>query len=257
MNIISKDYEDIRSSISSLDIILFAGTDFVSKSIRYLQKRRLGLGDFSHVGLILKADILDKYNLDPDKLYVWESTSSYKEKNNDVLKQKSSIGVQLRDFDEVIKNYRGKVVWGQLKDNPWIISNNKTEIKDIVESLFVKYQGRNYDFNIINLLSALYPKIRPLRTLSYKLFTKLPFKQKNYKSRIFCSELLAIVYKELNIFEKTLDVKTFVPMDVLGLDEDGSKSPLQYPLILIRESYMNSVTLSSISSTRSSIEISV
>src|SRR4029434_11276944 len=63
-------------SIQPLDIILFRGTDWVSHAICFLEGKMFGHGDFSHAGVVVTREALDLPFLEPDKVYVWESTLS-------------------------------------------------------------------------------------------------------------------------------------------------------------------------------------
>ena len=90
------------------------------------------------------------------------------------------------------------------------------------------YGNRLYNASLLDLFSALYPVLRPLRGLKYKLIRgmgKLFKKNKKIKEdRLFCSQFVAIVYKELGLIDRNINVKNFVPVDFLGFDTDGQKN---------------------------------
>ena len=44
------------------------------------------------------------------------------------------------------------------------------------------------------------------------------------EEKLFCSQFVAIVYKELGLIDRKMNVKNFVPVDFLGVDEDGQKN---------------------------------
>lgn len=237
------NFSDFESSISPLDVILFSGKDPVSKFIRYLEHKRLGVGEISHIGIVITSDLLPSLKLEPGKVYVWESTSSLNfpglsKEAPDVIRKKGVFGVQLRLLSDLVKSYEGKIAWGRLINNPWNQVKRKQDIIDVVESLFVKYSMRTYDYNFINLLSALYPKLRPLRKIISAIYYLRPKALSNqldpYFAGIFCSELVAIVYKKLGIIPKKIDPATFVPVDVFGIDEDGTGAIIEEEIVIFK-----------------------
>ena len=137
--------------MSNMDIIMFRGDDIISDTIAELQgnnntKIVEGTGNicFTHVGLVIKPDLLPDYNLDPSKLYLLESTYSYEiaGMNNgpaDCLTNEQFFGVQLRDLEKVCKTYirndKTKIGWFKLEKNP--------NIKDF-SSIFKKYHLRPF-----------------------------------------------------------------------------------------------------------------
>mgnify|MGYP002351034239 FL=1 len=77
-------YKDISNKIKPFDLIAFRGGDIISDLISIVEKYHLGIGDFSHLGMIVTSDILpyyiinnEKIYLDPKKIYIFESTISY------------------------------------------------------------------------------------------------------------------------------------------------------------------------------------
>ena len=102
----------------------------------------------------------------------------------------------------------------------------KKIIKEI-RCIYEIYGNRMYNASVIDLLSALYPILRPLRTLKYKALRGLSKLFKNKKiepNAVFCSQFVAIVYSRLGVIDKNIDIKNFVPVDFLGCDEDGQKN---------------------------------
>src|SRR5262245_63829703 len=108
--------------IQPIDLILFRGTDPVSHAICFLEAKKLGRGDFSHVGLAVTREALDLPFLEPGKLYVWESTFSapvgfwakFTDRVPDRETEGVRFGVQIRDLELVVPGYAssgGKVAW--------------------------------------------------------------------------------------------------------------------------------------------------
>ena len=205
-------------NIKPLDLLLFKGGDFVSDSIRKLSRKIMGgryeAGKFSHVGVVISREILNIPILEYGKLYIWEATMSGK-LGGDVYNVQGDwfLGVQIRDFDEVIQSYDKpddtRIAYARLKNYPEITP----ELKNTMFKLYDKYNGRPYELNFMQLFGALYPKARCCRP--------------NYgiKKFIFCSELAGIIYKELGIFNQDIEPYNIVPADFI-CDNDKDKADL-------------------------------
>ncbi len=138
-------YEEYKHNLLPFDLILFKGTDCVSKTIQRVQRKKLGIPNsddaFSHVGIVVTSDILEipkglvrqsefreshfvkqlseksgnqrsvdtmtsQLLLKPGEKYVWESTMSGPLADGvRNVNHKSFLGVQLRNLDEVIREY--------------------------------------------------------------------------------------------------------------------------------------------------------
>jgi hypothetical protein len=104
---------------------------------------------------------------------------------------------------------------------------SEQETKKIIEKLkwlYEVYGHRIYNSSFLDLFSAMYPALRPLRSLKYKLIRKLSkiFKSKKMtENSLFCSQFVAIVYQTLGIIDPKINPQNFVPVDFLGCDEDG------------------------------------
>jgi hypothetical protein len=228
--------ESILESIRPFDLILFSGKNFLSKTIRLVEKEKLGLGTISHVGLVVTKDVLPHIKeLKEDKLYIWESTSSknkFVEQNKDIYGE-YRFGVQIRELEQVIESYlkyQGRVFWGKLKDNPWrckkIISYReqylrRKNIVSIMKDIEKKYGNSSFNLNIIDLAASIFPIFRPIRSLKKKIGKWIKRKKKNEYVPLFCSEFVAIIYKSLNMLDKDIEPSNFVPVDFLCVNKDG------------------------------------
>ncbi len=216
---IGLDYNDEKNKIRPFDIILFRGSDFVSSTIRYLSfkamssdiplEQRNEARQFSHIGMIVTREILDIPQLEPNKLYIWESTISGKlGENVKNVDGKSMLGVQIRDFDELIKAYdnssKTKIAYSKVVNNP-LDEMNKEEIRKNMKELYKQNNGKLYEANVFTMFAGLFPRLRKFRIPS-------PFR---YESQfLFCSELLTIIYKKMNIIkEKNIKPENVVPSD--------------------------------------------
>lgn len=228
-----KSFEKIKSQIRPFDLILFKGDELISDTIRFLEKSRLGkgAGEFSHVGMIITSEVLDHPKIQENRLYIWESTMSGQlgegVKNVD---NRSFLGVQLRDFEEVVRKYdespNTAVAWAALTDNPCA---NKSmdelmELKAKFNTIFRKYNGKPYDANLFSLVGALFPCLRKLRNLSECKFINADW--------LFCSELCFHAYQDLKLYDEKFDPRDVVPVDFIGYDEDGIPNLFEPPVYI-------------------------
>lgn len=221
--------------ISPLDLIMFRGGEFFSDLIALMQRYKVQLDDFTHVGLVVTSDILKSYNgfkLHPGKIYVLESTFSYPIPSKladllglgapvpDVITGGAKFGVQLRDLEELLPAYlineKTRVAWCKLKNNPYQDPNIVKKFKKV----FKKYHGIPYEGSIVSLLSSIFPPLRKLRKLEHRLLDavwKISGQELVSPSGWqFCSELIANIYKYLGIIDKSVDPMNVVPMDFMA-----------------------------------------
>lgn len=219
-------YEKLKDDIKPLDVILFKGSDFISDSIRfaqYIDERNVWTNQYSHAGMIISRDILDDERLEPGKLYIWESTMSGKLGSGIYnIDGKWHLGVQVRSFDDLIIKYdepnTTAVAWCKLNNNPFINAQGNPEklatLKEEFKIVFDKYNGIRYDLNPFGLLPSIVGFARPLR----KVFEFLL----RTKKWLFCSEMIAKVYKDLGILDDSVNEKNVVPVDfITGVDDDN------------------------------------
>ncbi len=208
------------ANIEPLDVIVFRGSDFVSNTIRWLSKKSMGgryeAGCFSHVGVIVTKEMLNLPEMEEGKLYIWESTISGRLGGNvKNINNETFLGVQIRDFDEVIKNY--------CTDNTAIavlkLINRRALDCDVSEKLmpiYKKYNGTRYEINPMQLFGALFPKVRCLR-INYGI-----------DKFLFCSELVSMIYCNLNIFPENVHPYDVVPADFVSEGDQDRLSLYQY-----------------------------
>jgi hypothetical protein len=217
-------YEDVRSKLRPFDPLFFHGNDFVSSFILDLEKfgNKVSKEDeFSHVGMVVTSDILHNELVKPGKIYVWESTISGRlgqGVNN--IHGKAHLGVQLRDFDELIGKYDApndtRIAYGTLINNPLDLANVK-DIKDHFTPFFNTYDNRMYDANLYSLFSAICKPMRKWRPWVEKMC--------HTEDWLFCSELLAMTYNHMGVYSPSAHVnpKDVIPRDIaypsLDIDE--------------------------------------
>ncbi len=217
-NIIIKpglNYKEIKNQIRDFDLIVFTGSDFVSKTIMSLSKYELGkdAGHYSHVGMIITKNILDHPKMEDGELYIFESTMSGKLTDGVLnIEGESFLGSQIRKFDDVVKAYDSnpdtQVRWCKLLENPLDI----LQINDIrltMAELFLKYNHRLYEVNIMNLFFAMFPSLRKFK---YNYYDDNRF--------VFCSELAGIIYRAFFVIPFEANPTDIVPADFMVTDED-------------------------------------
>lgn len=127
--IVDKRWDDLVKLITPLDLVLFAGKDLVSSTIRNLQDKKLTIGNFSHVGVIVSSFVLPHIKeLQPGEWYVWESTSSLRlpgfENEVPDIFGKHKLGVQIRNLKQVLDVYNGDIYVAKVKNNPLYLNYN-------------------------------------------------------------------------------------------------------------------------------------
>lgn len=228
-------YEDYKSKIKPLALVLFKGKDYVSDFIRYVQSGTVAASSnagfdipndsFSHSGIIVTREILNDERLEEGKLYILESTmSGILSDGVDNIDGVSYFGVQLRDFDLVVEKYDKPddtvIAVANIDENilegAW--NSEQDLLKGAFTSLFQKYNGVRYDANLVSLFSTTFHCLRPIRDVSEEAL--------GTQEWLFCSELIAVIYQELGLYPSEIDPRDVVPMDFIGFDVDKNKIPV-------------------------------
>lgn len=205
-------YSEIKNRIKPLDLIMFKGVGIYSKFIQINSRLTTSNGDFSHVGIIVTREILDIPQMDPNKLYIWESVSSGVRHKPLNIFGKSFIGTQIRDLEEVIKEYSKKE---SSKIAVCFLSRNRYPnieyVKERMQYLYPKYNNRFYDINPCTLFSAVYSCCRGC---SSKIEQFTP-------EWLFCSELVGLIYRDMGIIPISVEPRYIIPVDFIGYDIDN------------------------------------
>lgn len=214
-----KTYEEIKETLQPFDLVFFRGADFVSKSIRNLQKLNHTTGEFSHVGMVISSDILPCIkNSRPGQWFIWESTMSGELNDGipDAETGEGYFGTQFRSLDAVVaaysKNPATEVAFASLLNNPihrkadesadvysFRIQNLQKQLRDTYE----QFNHRIYDANLVNLIATIVPFCRCLRNC-------------RRNESFFCSELVSIIYKKIGIFPWYLNEEDITPETLLS-----------------------------------------
>ena len=236
-------YSTVEKYLESFDLVLFRGGNFAADAIIYIQKLSLDVKpptgtDVSHVGMIVRSDILDHPGVLPGKTYILESTMSMPNflkgaEAVPTIEGDGCFGVQLRQYEPLIRAYdrpdNTAISIGKLLDNPAANGGGQL-IKAKFTEFFKKISDIKYDFKPTSLFGAAFPCCRCMRDVSDEI---------SGGELLFCSELIALVYKEFGILPQTVDPRNVIPMDFIpGLDRDGDIGQIiQMPIVPIVSSY--------------------
>lgn len=260
------DYSEVVAQARPFDLLAFRGGELISKLISVLEQHQLGCGEFSHVGMVVTAEILPKWTvgptttrLVPGKLYILEATFSIKIGNivdgiPDIITSKGCLGVQLRDLAEVVPRYitsqLTRVALCRLINNPYEARANETRealelrrklLVHRFRSIFESYYGRPYELDIVGLLGSIFPCVRPIRDVREAIYRKLYSILHRYgiaeescgpSGWQFCSELVANVYQSLGVMPATVDPRNVLPMDFFGYGLGNVPGIVSSPLFI-------------------------
>ncbi len=206
--------------VQPFDLILFRGSEGVSLIISAAQNLQLGSGRWTHVGVAVDSSVMKISGAKPGVMYIWESTWSGSIVDSESGRRR--LGVQIRPLLSVCKNYSGDIAVAKLKPEVRAKINTKG-----LADLHTKYFGRTYSLNLwsCGLCCALFPCIRARKKSKKRSSTP-------GSNWVFCSQFVAIVYQEIGILDRSLLPEHVVPMDFLGLDQDGMPLIVESPLTI-------------------------
>jgi hypothetical protein len=241
-NPVPKSFESIRDHIRPLDLIFVKSSDVSGKLIALGEQLVLENDEFTHVGLVINKQILRTLNpqlprslsemyidhdsiLDPDRLYLWEAQKTGNKNSLCQIPDRQVFdvegdseegfrGVHIRPLDTMIEAYHqsgNKVAWGQLIDNPLNQKSDESSdeyekrleaIKQKLNKIHKNYFHRSYEKTCIDLVGSLFECFRIFRVCI------------DTDADVFCSEFIAIIYKELNILDQHVQPNNVVPVDL-------------------------------------------
>ena len=215
-----------KDSFRPLDLVLFKGGDYVSDLIRFAEKKSARYNvkkDYSHCGIIINRQVYDDPDLVDGKLYILESTMSGRlGQGLTDIRGKTFLGVQIRDLEQLVPAYASEKTYisiGALRHHPFE-SYGKKKTKEIVTNFIRNNEYKVYDYNPLVLGSSVCMCLRKPK----KVLCDDPEKL------LFCSEMAAMLYRDLGLLPSQLDCETVVPMDFITEDIDR-----EIPLDFIKE----------------------
>lgn len=222
---------EFMKQIRPLDLMVFSGSNFVSKVISKLEAATSPLGDgtITHVEVAITREWCSKIKTDTSAMLSWGSTMSGSVLNAET--GKSTFGVQFRVMEDLLLKYLrspgANVGVCRLLDNP--IENadvDKEFLKAALNGAYKNMSGRKYNANPVALISSMFPAFRPLRKATDAVMDALGSDVPDW---VFCSELCAHVYIAAGVITdatdgvldgKVLDPADVVPCDFVGGDAD-------------------------------------
>ncbi|KAJ3100464.1 hypothetical protein HDU97_002201 [Phlyctochytrium planicorne] len=228
-------------TLAPLDVVLFNGKDPVASFIRKVQRNQVvpGLTKsfhalWTHAGIIVDKNVLPLDCLEPNKLYIYESIfsgevagyvySKVLPVDHPVKPGSFHLGPQVRDFVAVVEEADSDVAICPLKpDVRKKIMQTLNEDPMAFLRLYEKYKNHGYPLAILPQLAAandtLYKQLDDV-----KKFFSFTQKKDVESKEVFCSELVAILYKAFAMDSfVNADPGKFTPLEVEVVDEFGGK----------------------------------
>lgn len=177
-NKVNDDSTETAIKYNIIGVALFSGTDPFSKVIKGMTQSKT-----SHVGVILAN------SENENEWYCFESTGSAGEVLNG-----EAPHVRITPWNQVVETYDGKVSYRLT-----VFEDKERTDSDCVTGFVQEYDQKPYTKNPIRLLKALLrankePKVSSLET-------------------VFCSELAAKMFMDLEILEKGMAAGNYIPKD--------------------------------------------
>ncbi|KAJ3105488.1 hypothetical protein HDU96_008571 [Phlyctochytrium bullatum] len=227
MKVDGKEYQ-----LQPLDLVLFNGKDPVAAFIRKVQRKQVVPNLerpfhalWTHAGILVDKTVLPLDCLEENKLYLYESIFS-----GEVAGYVWSfhLGPQIRDFEAVVEEADSDVAICPLKaDVRKRIMKQLDEDPMAFLNLYEKYKSFGYQdpLMILPQLAAADDNLFKLSSEVKNLMSsRFGFNTKKESKEVFCSELVAILYKSLSL-ESFLQVEPgkFTPLEVEVVPEFDGK----------------------------------
>ena len=192
------NYDNIKESLNTGDIILFSNTSTILSKIISLFSESI----YTHAAMVIRNPKFLGHDL-PDDIYIIESTGL--EHVKDVEDNEYKFGVQLRLFKEVYDSYNGTLYWRQL-----MCTKNDEFYKNLKYAHSIVH-NRVYDVNPIDWIKSCFD---------------IEIGNVQKKKTFFCSALVAFLCVSLNILDKNTPWTIVRPKD-LGT-EGGHRSNIKF-----------------------------
>lgn len=239
---------DLFSNIQSFDLLCTTSSTFFSKLIRASEYLVNGTGGvYSHVALCIKGDIFpDDYNIsvgdnitkiEKEKRYLLECIIGTRNEGPDIF-GKYIDGVQLRDFDYVMKNYlklqkEGKMItmaWCKIDDasrQKILSSFQDNEFKNNFVDFINKTMHKEYNFNFIDQMYVPFHNYFIVKKI--KEFKDYYYGENNVT---LCTEFVGNVLKKIKILSDDINVHHILPESFIPKNENETMDQdKQIPLI--------------------------
>ena len=245
------DVNDFIDNIRPFDLLVFKGSDGISSIIMAVQKFVTGVDGASHVEIAMSPKYCSKIKtpMSDDAMFSWTSTLSgtFNDGVNNAETDFAFFGIQFRKLNDLVLAYKdnpdANIGVCRLINNPIEKLENETEkqylsrmdeLKETMNKMYKKYNGRGYNISPIALLAAIFPFIRPFRRRAQRQSALRA--QERYG--LFCSEFIASLYIDLGIINELTDGisdnnVSIIPGDVIPVDlinMDAINNEIQNPI---------------------------
>lgn len=160
-----------------------------------------------------------------------ESTMSTDVTTVNILTGTPTFGVQIRNLQDAVNDYKasGTVAWAKLIQNPFF-TDTQTVISEF-KNIFNQYGRSFYDLNFLDIIGAAFQCVRPVRNIfdsaileGETVISNLSHaKFGGVHNWVFCSDLIAIIYRTLGIYSLNINPENYIPMNFLGYGTDLPK----------------------------------
>ncbi|MCI0681473.1 MAG: hypothetical protein L0Y71_05160 [Gemmataceae bacterium] len=175
--VITPEYDAIRPTLDTGDIVLFGGKGALSQGIKWFTRSR-----WSHVGMVIQLEW---------GVFLWESTTLTDLEDFDTGTM--TEGVQLVVLSERIKKYDGEIAVRRLE------CERTAAMLDNLKQLRLELRGKPYEKAKIELIKAAYdgPWGDNIEDLS----------------SLFCSEMVAEAYQAMELLGEDKPSNEYTPAD--------------------------------------------
>jgi len=201
--------ESLLNDMESFDLLYINYSYYRSTLSRAFQKIYTGNGKWSHVGIIIKNDVMPTIK---NKIYIWHSSVR-------------SNGVQLYELEKYCKLQNlniSQIGWCKLKNNPLHRNTNDTDesynkrIKKIKKQINYFYNHtKNSTFNhfMPKIVFPFLQNISPEPSSPYL----------NIKKSYFCSEFATTIYKIINVVDNNIEPDSILPITLINYTDKNGK----------------------------------
>jgi hypothetical protein len=174
------NYQAARDSLRTFDLLLFSGEGIISSVIKTATN-----SEWSHVAVVLNLEEFDQ-------VLIYESTTLTNVP--DLVTGRRVKGVQLVQLSSRLEDYKGDVVIR-------FLHGERTRRQGELAAHFMReFHGRPYETNQLEMIRA-------------ALDTGMSQRNQPDASSVFCSEMVALLYRRIGVLGGNWPANEFVPGD--------------------------------------------
>lgn len=194
-----KFFSEVKNTWKTGDIILFCGNGWFSSIIQCFTRT-----EYSHIGMIIRGKSIpgiiskiDEDYKDPDDLYLFHSNKGPISDIPDIISGLIKDGVQLNSLNDILECYNGSYYYRSLIRPEKTRQINTERLELIID----QNKKKSYENDYIEMMKASVDGCgcccQNSRAPAY----------------LFCSELVALIYKKLGIVSSTTIENEYIPND--------------------------------------------